>query len=160
MMYFKSSFTLLSLFALTGCSSYQEGFDCPAGVGVGCKSLSTVDQMIERGQLPKPIPEDEVNHEVIPSVTSPRAYSDLTVRQGVNAPSIIRIPEQSLRVWIKGYTDDRGHYHDHAVIYTVVQPASWQVESITQSGTRQTAPTPLPTSLLPTPLQAEVNDES
>ena len=164
MMYFKTSFTLLSLLALTGCSSYQEGFDCPAGVGVGCKSLSTVDQMIERGELPKPILEDNN----VEGLTLSSTRTSLTNDSYVNEPqsrligsefsspsTIVRNPEQSLRVWIKGYTDDQGNYHDHAVIYTVVQPASWQVDGLTPSHLRQTRPT-----ALPTPLHGEVNHES
>lgn len=39
---------------LTGCMGiYEGGFECPAGVGVGCKSISEVHSMIERGTLPK-----------------------------------------------------------------------------------------------------------
>ena len=41
-----------SLLSLVGCSSYQEQFDCPPGSGVGCKSLSDVDQLVESGKLP------------------------------------------------------------------------------------------------------------
>ncbi len=45
---------LLSLsLCLTGCMGiYEGGFECPAGTGVGCKSISDVNTMINRNQLP------------------------------------------------------------------------------------------------------------
>ena len=158
MIYFKKPFIALSLLGLTACSSYQEGFDCPAGIGVGCKSLSTVDQMIEQGQLPKAVPEDD-RVEALVVLASSRLNYDSQVRQEIDPQpsrlSVSRIPEQSVRVWIKGYTDGQGNTHDHAVIYTVVQPASWQVDGKPQNRALQTAPT-----ILSTPLHAEVPHES
>ncbi len=37
---------------LCGCSNYAETFDCKPGTGVGCQPLSTVNQMVEDGELP------------------------------------------------------------------------------------------------------------
>lgn len=38
---------------LTGCMGvYEGGFECPPGEGVGCKSISDVNQMVNRGELP------------------------------------------------------------------------------------------------------------
>lgn len=53
---FKSfSATLFFALFLTGCMGvYEEGFDCPPGVGVGCKSISQVNTMVNKGLLPKP----------------------------------------------------------------------------------------------------------
>ena len=39
---------------LSGCMGiYEGGFECPAGTGVGCKSISEVNQMVNQGELPK-----------------------------------------------------------------------------------------------------------
>ena len=39
---------------LTGCMGiYEGGFECPAGIGVGCKSISDVNQMVDQGDLPE-----------------------------------------------------------------------------------------------------------
>ncbi|MBX9786386.1 MAG: hypothetical protein K2Y08_03500 [Alphaproteobacteria bacterium] len=36
--------------ALTGCMGvYEGGFECPPGEGVGCKSISEVNQMVDQG---------------------------------------------------------------------------------------------------------------
>jgi hypothetical protein len=47
------------LFSLTGCMGvYEGGFECLPGVGVGCKSISEVNQMVNQGELPqKPLPD-------------------------------------------------------------------------------------------------------
>lgn len=44
----------LALFlGLSGCMGiYEGGFECPPGKGVGCKSISEVNQMINAGVLP------------------------------------------------------------------------------------------------------------
>ena len=40
--------------ALTSCMGvYDGGFECPPGEGVGCKSISEVNQMVNEGALPK-----------------------------------------------------------------------------------------------------------
>ncbi len=42
------------LLSLSGCMGvYEGGFECPPGKGVGCKSISQVNEMINRGDLPK-----------------------------------------------------------------------------------------------------------
>lgn len=40
-------------FCLTGCMGiYEGGFECPAGIGVGCKSISEVNDMVNGGLFP------------------------------------------------------------------------------------------------------------
>lgn len=39
---------------LSGCMGiYEGGFECPPGKGVGCKSISDVNQMVNQGDLPE-----------------------------------------------------------------------------------------------------------
>ncbi len=45
---------LSTVFCLTGCMGvYDGGFECPPGEGVGCKSISAVNQMVNEGEIPK-----------------------------------------------------------------------------------------------------------
>ena len=37
--------------SLGGCSTTSETFDCKEGKGVGCKSISEVNQMVDQGAL-------------------------------------------------------------------------------------------------------------
>lgn len=46
--------TAAATLPLAGCMGiYEGGFECPAGTGVGCKSISEVNQMINERELPK-----------------------------------------------------------------------------------------------------------
>ncbi len=42
---------LISAVCLSGCSTYQESFDCPVGEGIRCASLSTVNKKMDRGEI-------------------------------------------------------------------------------------------------------------
>lgn len=45
---------LLPAALLSGCMGiYEGGFECPPGKGVGCKSISEVNQMVNDGDLPE-----------------------------------------------------------------------------------------------------------
>lgn len=49
---------LLPAALLSGCMGiYEGGFECPAGTGVGCKSISDVNTMVNQGEIPKAPPE-------------------------------------------------------------------------------------------------------
>lgn len=40
-------------FNLTGCMGiYEGGFECPPGKGVGCKSITDVNEMVNQGEIP------------------------------------------------------------------------------------------------------------
>ncbi len=72
---------LSAALCLSGCMGvYEGGFECPPGEGVGCKSISEVNQMVNEGELPKspssspeaktPCKGCRVNEELIPSEAS------------------------------------------------------------------------------------------
>lgn len=47
-------FLLCLPLSLTGCMGiYEGGFECPAGTGVGCKSISDVNTLVNLGEIPK-----------------------------------------------------------------------------------------------------------
>ncbi|MBY0501649.1 MAG: hypothetical protein K2P93_06575 [Alphaproteobacteria bacterium] len=42
-------------FCLSGCMGiYEGGFECPPGKGVGCKSITEVNDMVNQGEFPLP----------------------------------------------------------------------------------------------------------
>lgn len=126
------NFIIMVGFMLTGCSSYQEQFDCPPGVGVGCKSLSFVDQLIDQGVLPCSMPlESSTVDNSITDTTSPEIrFVKCGDDDCIDPDGIGRIPEQLMRLWIRGYTDTQGNYHADSTVYTVVRPAQWHVPRI------------------------------
>lgn len=49
-------FLFVFLLALSGCMGvYEGGFECPAGTGVGCKSISEVNDLVNADELPKAV---------------------------------------------------------------------------------------------------------
>ena len=66
-MSYKLVFALAPL--LTACSNiYQSDFDCPAGKGTPCASMSKVNQMVDNGQLPR-----TADGEAAPAIYFPEA---------------------------------------------------------------------------------------
>lgn len=69
---------------VAGCGTYSEDFDCAPGVGVGCKSLSSINQMVEEGKLPKAIDTNNTSESVISKESGP------------------------IHIWFSGYRDEHG----------------------------------------------------
>jgi len=98
---------------LSGCSSYSETFDCPAGQGVGCKSLSKVNQMVEKGDLPHKELDDTVESDVIrPRLIKIDQAAPLHLNANImGAPIMYANAPKTSRIWFAGYKDTRGNYH-------------------------------------------------
>jgi hypothetical protein len=109
----KRSYLILVLVTLSGCSSYSETFDCPAGKGVGCKSLSRVNQMVETGDLPHKDPEDNALSDVIKSrlVKTDQAAPLHLNADIMGAPVMYAGGPKTNRIWFAGYKDVHGNYH-------------------------------------------------
>ena len=90
---------LIILPILSGCAVYGEQFDCGPGMGVSCKSLTAVNRMVETGDLP-------LNAEAPPV--------------GVDAfPK-----QQSLRIWMNGYEDATGNFHNATTLVVPMESQS------------------------------------
>lgn len=55
----KTKFTRITILSLTlslsGCMGiYEGGFECPPGVGTKCKSISEVNDLVNKGEIPVP----------------------------------------------------------------------------------------------------------
>ena len=92
--------------ALTACSTTSENFDCKAGKGVGCKSITDVNQLVDQERLG-----------VEDSLTQPITSNG----------TIHRIREEHLRVWIAPYQDENENLHESSLIHTVLKPGYWEV---------------------------------
>lgn len=92
---------LIPVLMLTGCSTYQEGFDCAAVPGVGCKSITQVDRLIDQGKIgvdeALPFESKSLN----PQPLSPRA-------KGVQA-------------WLAPYEDENGTWHDSQTLFVPLE---------------------------------------
>lgn len=126
------SFSLL----LVGCSHTQEEFDCPAGKGIGCQSVTEVKKKLNQGEVDMPETTTEAyqrrgGHDAF----TPPVLSQAPMQGGVtpisfmdsNGMVIQRTPEKPLRIWIAPYQDHDGNLRESSVIHTVIQVGTWHM---------------------------------
>jgi conjugal transfer pilus assembly protein TraV len=131
--------------SLCGCSTTSETFDCQAGQGVGCKSITEVNQLVDqqaqnqqnRGKETEQdtqsigVPQ---NTESFPSPIIFQNPPKIDHTKGFVAPislsdtfTVQRMPEEYLRVWIAPFQDNQGNLHEGSVIHTIVKPGCWKM---------------------------------
>jgi conjugal transfer pilus assembly protein TraV len=147
--YGQSLFSLLILIplsvCLSGCSLHtNEEFDCPAGKGLGCQSVTEIKKKLNQGEID--IPETTMEaaqrrgvgaHLMVPPVIgqtpvaggASNSFGSMTPIQVVDSNGFViqRTPEQPLRVWIAPYQDQDGNLREASVVHTVVKPGFWQL---------------------------------
>lgn len=136
---------------LGACSTTSETFDCKAGNGVGCKSISEVNQMIDEQGRGKEtagnkqsilLPQHAESFPTsIISSTPPKIENLKTSPTSVplsEYATVQRKPEEYLRVWIAPFQDEYGNLHEGSVIHTVLKPGYWQLKVPTQQTSDQT----------------------
>ena len=90
-----------------GCTHYGETFDCPAGIGVGCRSLSQVNALVDQGILPQGNAEEESDETGLDDTLA--AESALSVP---DEPAFDFLTKgDNPTVWLAGYRDHRGRWH-------------------------------------------------
>lgn len=103
---------MTSLLLLTACTSYKEGFDCDAIPGVGCRSISEVDKMIDEGKIGA---DDTSNKKPNPQEESKGDNKHLSFIKDVH-------------VWIAPYSDDEGTTHGAQNLFVPIKPRLEGVE--------------------------------
>jgi|GEM_PF-898344 len=131
----------LSLIGLSlgGCGSTSETFDCKAGQGVGCKSISQVNQIVDEGFLDSagkgiieignsglPFPAPLILAGLHSESCLPNVAPDSTEIPLSDGTVVHRIQEKPLRVWIAPFQDEQGNLHEASVIHSVLTPGRWQ----------------------------------
>jgi len=126
-----SQFLVVLSLTLTGCSTALESFDSQATQGVGSKSISQVNAMIDKGQI-EGIKGDNESDKVIAPVlvqTPIPTFNQETIV--LSDHSVIhRQPEQHMRIWMAPFQDANGNFHEASVIHTLQRPSFWQVNTI------------------------------
>jgi hypothetical protein len=130
----KSVPIFLSLF-LSNCTPYSETFDCPPGKGVGCQSLSKVNQMVEEGQLPlEESPEEKIPPKEItppPIGLKPEAF--------IEARNNHLHPQTHLKMWMAAYEDGDRIYHEASYVHV---PKNKDSAPISCSSDHKSCPSP------------------
>lgn len=135
------SFSVMLGVTLSGCSTTSETFDCKAGQGVGCKSISEVNQLVDQGSFGSFVERDATlardKQSVLPLESAPLSTSvisgDSLPVEHSNGLMVHRMPEEYLRVWVAPFQDQQGNLHEGSVIHTVLKPGYWQLKNSPQS---------------------------
>jgi conjugal transfer pilus assembly protein TraV len=108
---------------LNGCSTPKSSFDCSYSKGVGCHSITEVNDMVNKGDFDK---ETSIQSSM---KTDNEFRHNLDSRQILSSESSIvqRVTEEHLRVWVAPFQDEQGQFHEASVIHAVLRPGFWQV---------------------------------
>lgn len=119
---------------LTSCAGvYDQGFDCPAEKGVGCKSISQVNSMVDKGGLDKKICTGSSCNIVTPvkSQSNPKhilkRFDQIGIRRS-NLPGekVIRVPERTQRIWVASHEDVDGNFVEESFVHAVIENGKWR----------------------------------
>ncbi len=132
-MYYKfvNIFMTIVTLMLTACSSASESFDSEATKGVGAKSISEVNAMIDQGKidgLKSEVDQASVVAPVVVQKAVPIANPETIV---LSDHSVIqRQPEQHMRIWFAPFQDINGNFHEASIVHTLLRPSFWQVNAV------------------------------
>lgn len=106
---------------ISGCGLKK--FDCPYRDGVSCKSLSEVNEMVDRGESGKKCKKKRTVKE--PFMKDQTLALGQTPSASLEPGDPVRIPEKMLRIWLAPYESQDGTFHQQTTLNTVVTPAYW-----------------------------------
>lgn len=110
---------LISLSLLVGCANpgMHTQFSCGKGKGVGCKSVSEVNKMVESGEIFNASEKKKSKRIKGSKLHYAKPHKDITGPE--------RFPEQHISVWFAPYVDDQDNFHEQRRLYTVVKEGEW-----------------------------------
>lgn len=112
------------LLMLQGCAGYLESFDSYATEGVGLKSISQVNDLVEKKQI-KNLEDEQIKK-------SPKDFIEIGSGDFADENLVdsdgIRKKQTVMRVWIAPYQDEWGNLHEASVIHKVIA-SNWQVKN-------------------------------
>src|ERR1700681_1061359 len=93
---------MVSICAILVSACGMKKFDCPYTDGVSCKSLSEVNEMVDRGEHGKrlckkktKVKENFINKE--------QSTLDRTLMMPIESKEPLRVPEKIVRIWLAPY---------------------------------------------------------
>ena len=113
---------------MSSCTGYKGSFDCPPGVGVGCKSVTQIEEMIvetkEGPDLFIP-PDEKKKSKQKPACKKCKSGNSLTQEfSRKEEGTISKSPQRVARVWIEGHTTPSGNRAEGHYVY-FVEEGEW-----------------------------------
>lgn len=125
------SLILLATLTLSACSAYKENFKCRAQEGLGCRSISEVNNLINKGwPSPNALKKNDEKKSTFFSRLFKRksaqsAQPSETVTSETRDNFLNRHSEETLRIWIAPYQAEN-NYWDEQFVYRSIAPTHGQ----------------------------------
>lgn len=146
-----SAFLCLVTLVISGCSTYEQDFDCSPGVGMGCVSISEVNSVVDKSQESSQkgqqaltinaeessnredaCPTCKVKRAEISASEPPLILSSQTIRNTSTNVSgrVRRTDEKIARIWIAPYEDEEGNFWEKGYVHILLKPSQWNSEAV------------------------------
>jgi len=112
---------MITMLLSIGCANpgLNTKFSCGVGKGVGCQSVSDVNQMVESGQINAQKPEATSKK----SMTKNTKLKYAKPHKDTTGPS--RYPEKQISIWFSPYVDEQDNFHEQRRLYSIVKDGEW-----------------------------------
>ena len=107
---------------LVGCSG-KKVTECGVGMGAGCKSVTEVNEMVTKGELGKGKIDSIKDGRFVRLRINEEYRGEAENKKLQN--EVRRVPEQTGRIWINGFEDEKGDYIGETYLYTVIEGGRW-----------------------------------
>ncbi len=110
---------------LSGCSSYNNAFECKVGKGVNCTSVSKINNMVDSGifsEAEENSAKKQIKKETIKIAKIP---FPLVLPNDWNHSIVQRIPETTLRIWVAPYVSSQDGYIEAQYVHKVLEKGAW-----------------------------------
>ena len=112
---------------LAACSSYNSGFECKAGKGINCTSVSKINNMVDSGNFNEgeknPASKNKIKKETIKVAN--KIPFPLVLPNDLHHVEVQRIPETTLRIWVAPYVSAKDGYIEAQYVHEVLEKSSW-----------------------------------
>jgi len=114
-----------AIVSLAGCASTYSCSGLPEGVQ--CGDVSTIYELSNDGNTPRPVGRDSAPVEPVQAALTPRlATNDTYVLPTLGSHEVpIRTPSGVMRIWLAPFEDTAGNLHLPGLIYTEIKQRQW-----------------------------------
>jgi len=116
---------LTTMLTLSACAGYSNKYSCPPAVGMPCKSITEIQNMLDNNVLPTITNHNSNNSKttIVTTTINPKANTTGSQHKG---RSIIRVPEETMSIFVAAYEDENAVYHHDNTLSIVTKKAHWK----------------------------------
>ena len=107
---------IITLISLSACS-HKATKECIMGQGADCKSVSEVNEMVNKKELPRKTESEK-----------PAPVGELKINKNTNTEQggVSRTGEKTARIWVNGFEDEQGDYIEEGYVHVVLRGGQWR----------------------------------